>query len=101
MKQSIPEFINSLTTEQLLKCRELADEAIGVKRKESKKIVWRVCADGLCYGNFRTEDYVKAAECLLETAEEIWEPEHPDEKSLCLEIVKESVPESEYESYFK
>lgn len=97
---SIPDYLKGLSESQLMRCHELAGKMIKEKREEAQKIVWRVCSGGIVYGNFRSEDYLKAAEFLAEHAKKMWAEEDHDSRDLFLEIVGQKVPESEYESFF-
>ena len=97
---SIPDYLNGLSEAQLKCCYEKAGKMLDAKRREEKKIVWRVCSGRICYGNFRTEDYLKALDCVVETGKEEWDPADLDNPCLKIEIVAERVPASEYESYF-
>lgn len=97
---SITDYLSGLDESQLKFCYEKAGKMLEAKRREEKKIVWRVFSGGICYGNFRTEDYLKALDCVVETGKEEWDPTDLDNPSLKIEIVAERVPASEYESYF-
>jgi len=98
---SIPDYLNGLSETQLKCCYEKAGEMLEAKQNEKKKIVWRVCAGRMCYGSFRTEDYLKALDCVVETGKEEWDPTDLDNPCLNIEVIAERVPESEYESYFQ
>lgn len=98
---SIPDFLKGLSESQLQFCHQMSGKMIEAKNEEEKKIIWRVCAGRMCYGNFRTEDYLKALDCVVETGKEEWNPNDLDNPCLNIEVVAERVPASEYESYFQ
>lgn len=68
-------------------------------REEKKKTVWRIVDRYMCYGNYREEDYVKAANCLARHAEKIYTAGERDRGDLELQINAERMPESEYNAW--
>lgn len=98
---SYSEMIEGYDVEQLRNLRDIISEKICNKEKEEKKIVWRVVNRGICYGNFREEQYVKAAEFLLEHAKETDAESSSGRLDRHLELISERVPQSEYEDWFK
>lgn len=78
---------------------EYLQERIREKREEEKRTVWRVCDKYLCLGNFREDEYLKAAEFLLEKAKEMSNDHSLTDKERQLDLVAERVPASEYEEY--
>ncbi|CDK64362.1 hypothetical protein [Morganella morganii IS15] len=53
----------------------------------------------MCLGNFREDDYLSAVDLLVETAKQ--RNAEGDMESMSIEIVRQRVPESEYEDWFK
>ncbi|WP_308472631.1 hypothetical protein, partial [Neisseria gonorrhoeae] len=70
---STTEFLKTLDYAQLKYCRDLCNNRIRAIEAEEKKMAWAVTDGGINYGWFRTEDYMKAVECLVATAAERWE----------------------------
>ncbi|ELY3414410.1 hypothetical protein SMW93_003623 [Cronobacter sakazakii] len=91
--------ISQLDKDQLESLREVIDERLKEKREEEMRTVWRVCDLCLCLGNFREEEYLKAAEFLLETAKEMMNDPSLCDKEKCLELKCLRVSASEYEEY--
>lgn len=97
---NIRDEIRNYDLSQLNSLREFIQELITSKNNQSKRTVWRVCSWGICHGNFREDEYLKAAAFLLEKSKEIHADEHSCRREKQLEIIGEKVPESEYEDYF-
>lgn len=97
---NIRDEIRNYDLSQLNSLREFIQELITSKNNQSKRTVWRVCAWGICHGNFREDEYLKAAAFLLEKSKEIHADERSSRREKQLEIIGEKVPESEYEDYF-
>ncbi|WP_312740471.1 hypothetical protein [Cedecea neteri] len=94
------ESIRELDLRQLESLSEFVSKLINSKKAERKRTVWRVCVRGMCYGNFREDEYLKAAEFLAAKAKEIDADPINDRRDRQLEIVGERVPDSEYEEWF-
>ncbi|MBT2773791.1 hypothetical protein J7J47_16330 [Halomonas sp. ISL-60] len=104
MEMGIPKYLGRLDTDQLYNAQSIIAELIKKKTDEPKRVVWRVCDDFMCLGNFREEDYLKAVEFMAEKAKQKYADEPNDKlrhKQLQIEIKPERVPESEYESFFE
>lgn len=101
---STPEFLKQLDYEQLKHCRELCHNRIREIEAEEKKVAWAVTDGGLNYGWFRTEDYLKAVECLASLAAERWEESDKADPSargwLNLSVQGSRLPASEYNALF-
>lgn len=94
------EEIRGYDLSQLNSLSEFVGELITRKKNQDKRTVWRVCSWGMCHGNFREDEYLKAAAFLLEKSKEIHADENSCRRDRQLEIVGERVPDSEYEGYF-
>ncbi|WP_221885545.1 hypothetical protein [Vreelandella populi] len=97
-------YLSRLDEDQLRHARCTIDDLLRLKKDEVKRVVWRVCDDFMCLGNFREDEYLKAVEFMAEKAKENFEKEPKDKirhKSLQIELKPERVPESEYESFFQ
>lgn len=99
------EMINGFDLESLENFHSVISGAIAEKKAEETKIVWRVCDQWLCKGNFREEDYLKAVDFMAEKAKKAY-GDLKDEltrssRDLCFEIQLQRVPVSEYEDWFK
>ena len=68
---NVRDEIRVLDLDQLRSLREFVGDLIARKESETRRTVWRVCSDGICYGNFREEEYLKAVAFLAEKAAEI------------------------------
>lgn len=101
---STADFLKTLDYVQLKYCREQCDYRIREIEAEEKKMAWAVTDGGINYGWFRTEDYLKAVECLAATAAERWDESDKDAPSgrgwLDLSIRGNRLPASEYEALF-
>lgn len=93
---STREFLQGLSYDQLIKAREIVNDLIDEKQRETKVPLWRVCDDAVVYGWFPETDYLKAANCLSETARDLVEKGYQNEE-LHLELYK--VHESELSDY--
>ncbi|HGG8984098.1 TPA: hypothetical protein ACJJXI_004246 [Enterobacter hormaechei subsp. xiangfangensis] len=65
---STTDFLKTLDLTQLKFCRDKCDEMIRAIENEEKKVAWVVTSDNFPVGWFRTEDYLKAVECLANVA---------------------------------
>lgn len=93
--------ITELDVEQLHSLLGFVEEKIAAKSQETKRTVWRVVNRGMCYGNFREEQYVQAAEFLLKMAIKTDSDDSSDRLDRHLELISKRVPLSEYEDWFK
>jgi len=93
---STKNYLNGLDYDQLIFARDFAQRLIDVKSKEKKKTLWRVTDGWVVFGNFSENDYIKAAELLLDKAK-IIDTENKDKPNLYLESFQ--VRESEYTEY--
>ncbi|WP_339429602.1 hypothetical protein [Pseudomonas taetrolens] len=62
---STTDWVAMLTLDQLRFARDAMDEKIKAAEAQPKRIVWRVCRDGLCEANYQEDQYEKAADHLL------------------------------------
>ncbi|MCT8954574.1 hypothetical protein MN546_19215 [Pseudomonas lundensis] len=62
---STPEWVATLTIDQLRYAREAMDAKIKAVEESQKRTVWRVCRGGACEANYREDDFEKAADHLL------------------------------------
>lgn len=92
--------IRAFDLDQLRALREFVGDLISKKESESRRTVWRVCSDGICFGNFREDEYLKAVEFLMEKAIEIDADPTSDRRDRRIEIISQRVIESEYEGWF-
>jgi hypothetical protein len=101
---STTDYLKTLDYDQLKFCRERCDEMIRAIQAESKKIAWAVTDGVTNQGWFRTEDYLKAVECIAKVASERWDEDektNPEPRNwLNLSIRGERLPESEYNALF-
>jgi hypothetical protein len=101
---STPEFLNKLDYEQLKHCRDECEARIRAIQEEEKKVAWAVTDGSVNYGWFRTDDYLKAVECLAYEAKKRWEDEdksNPEPRGwLNFSIRGQRLPASEYEALF-
>lgn len=101
---STKDFLSKLDYDQLRYCRNMCDEMIRSIQEEEKKVAWAVTDGGINYGWFRTEDYLKAVECLASVATERWEESDknkPDTRGwLNFAIEGQRLPVSEYNKLF-
>lgn len=101
---STTEYLDTLSDSQLKFCRDECDKRIRAIQAEEKKIAWAVTDGGVNFGWFRTEDYLKAVECLSLEATKRWDkadqkkPETRYELNLAIE--GERLPLSEYNELF-
>lgn len=98
------DFLNKMDYDQLLFCRDECNKRIDAIQQEEKKVAWAVTDGGVNFGWFRTEDYLKAVDCLGSVAAERWnesDKESPDTRSwLNLSICGQRLPLSEYNALF-
>ncbi|CAI2521770.1 hypothetical protein [Serratia liquefaciens] len=101
---STTDYLKTLDYDQLQACREKCDAMIRAIQAEEKKIAWAVTDGGINLGWFRTEDYLKAVECIAKVATKRWaecEQTKPNTRYwLNLSIRGERLPESEYNALF-
>lgn len=97
-------YLSRLDEDQLQLARDEAASLIKAKRDEAKRVVWRVCDDTMCLGNFREDDYLGAVEFMANEAkrmrQEIGDGPIRYPRTLEIQIKPERVPESEYEDFF-
>ena len=62
---STPEWVATLTVDQLRCAREAMDAKIKAVEESQKRTVWRLCRGGACEANYREDDFEKAADHLL------------------------------------
>ena len=62
---STPEWVATLTIDQLRYAREAMDAKIKAVEESQKRTVWRVCRGGACEAIYREDDFEKAADHLL------------------------------------
>lgn len=65
MSISTDEWIGQLSIDQMRYARDQMAEKIKKAEEQPKRIVWRVCVGGWVDGNYREEDFEKAADHLL------------------------------------
>ncbi len=92
--------IRAFELDQLRSLREFVGDLIARKEDEPRRTVWRVCSDGICFGNFRENEYLKAVAFLAEKAAEIDADPTSDRRDRRMEILSLRVIESEYEVWF-
>lgn len=95
------ESIKKLDAEQLHSLLAFVEQNISAKEEEAKRTVWRVVNRGVCYGNFREEQYLQAAECLFNHAKLTDSNISSDRLDRHLELISKRVPLSEYEDWFR
>ena len=62
---STTDWIAALTIDQLRFARDAMDEKIKAAEAQPKRTVWRVSNGSICEGNYREEEFEKAADHLL------------------------------------
>jgi len=72
------EWIGQLTLDQMRYARDQMAEKIKKAEEKPKRIVWRVCVGGWVDGNYREEDFEKAADHLLRIFKERFAQEARD-----------------------
>ncbi|MEK0228506.1 hypothetical protein WMC70_10865 [Klebsiella variicola] len=97
---NVRDEIRTFDLDRLRSLREFVGDLIARKEEEPRRTVWRVCCGGICYENFREDEYLKAAEFLLKKAREIDADAFSDRSDRRLEIISRRVIESEYEGWF-
>lgn len=65
MRIGTNEWIGALTLDQMKYARDQMDEKIKAAEAQKKRCVWRVARGGVVEGNYREEDYEKAADHLM------------------------------------
>lgn len=97
----IREFLGKLSLDQLRYARDKADEMIADREKEQKLVVWCVEDGDTRWGTFSDDDYLKAAEMLLNTARDNAAAlqENLTARDKELHLVPIYVPASEYSEW--
>lgn len=108
MNQTIANVIADYEIGQLRQLISELEGKVASKEEEPKTIVWRVVDRYSCFGNFSEPDYLKAVDCLKETAAQRWEEQkdmprknRSDVSDLTLHIEAEFMPESDAKEYLK
>jgi hypothetical protein len=101
----ITDALNQYDIGQLKGLKALVETKIKDKEDETKLLVWRVQDGFVCLGSFRSEEYLKAVDFLVQKANELekkWRENsvHTCRVDLHLEIKSSMVSPAEYESYF-
>jgi hypothetical protein len=96
---SYADYVKDMTLDDLSNLSEALENKRTRLLEEKRMTVWRVSDRWLCYGNYREEDYVKAAKCLARHAEKIYLEGERNRSDLELHIVAERMPLSEYEGW--
>lgn len=52
---STPQWIEPLTLDQMRRAVELMSEKITAAEAQPKRVIWRVCRDGICLANYRED----------------------------------------------
>ncbi|WP_312805498.1 hypothetical protein [Atlantibacter hermannii] len=101
---STTDFLKTLDYDQLVFCRDKCDDMIRAIQAEEKKVAWAVTDGTTNYDWFRTEDYLKAVDCLATTANLLWDDadQYATRLSPCLNlsIKGKRLPLSEYNALF-
>ncbi|MFJ7792275.1 hypothetical protein [Pseudomonas sp. NPDC096950] len=105
---STPDFVATLSLDQLRAARSIIEEKIKAAEAQPKRIVWQVCRDGVIDKYFREERFEAAADHLLSIFKERFQEIAEDfvanpygTHQLQLEmphITAELVPQFEYET---
>lgn len=90
---------------QLKSLKSQIEGKIKAKEEEAKLLVWRVQDGFVCLGHFRSEEYLKAVDFLVQKANDLekkWREnaQHTCRIDLHLEITSSMVSRDEYDSYF-
>lgn len=94
-------YVKDMDLDELSALSESLEKRRASLHEESKKTVWRIVDRWACYGNYREEDYVKAANCLARHATNIFNEGERGFGDLELQIVGERMPASAYEKWEK
>jgi len=78
MRIGTDEWIGQLTLDQMRYARNQMAEKIKKAEEKPKRTVWRVCVGGWVEGNYREEDFEKAADHLLRIFKEKFTKEAQD-----------------------
>ncbi|WP_140921054.1 hypothetical protein [Limnobaculum xujianqingii] len=97
---SYKERIANLDLYQLKDFQNAIQHAIAEKQAEERRTVWRVFCGHFTVGNFRSDEYLKAVECLATAAKKAHSIDCNDREELQFSIEAERVPVSEYEGWF-
>lgn len=100
---STTDYLKNLSYNQLVFCRDQAEEMIRAIDEEKKRVVWFVHDDGINQEWFRTEDFLSAQEFANKMQIERWkDADHsaPDILDLKVHVIGRRVPESEYIALF-
>jgi len=100
MVSNLRDEVRTFDLDQLRSLREFVGDLIAIKEDEPRRTVWRVCSDGICLGNFRENEYLKAVAFLLEKASAIDADPTSGRRDRRMEILSHRVIESEYEGWF-
>ncbi|AXN57773.1 hypothetical protein [Acinetobacter phage ABPH49] len=95
------EYVRDLGLDDLSSLSESLENRRALLRDEEKKTVWRIVDRWMCYGNYREEDYVRAAQGLAAHATKIFNDGERDRGDLELHIQAERLPASEYAKWEK
>lgn len=96
---STPDWIAKLTLDQMRRAVELMGEKITAAEAQPKRVIWRVCCGGVALGNYREDQYDKAADHLLRIYKESFLEEAADyvKKPYGTETFRRSLPSMEIE----
>ena len=72
-KISIPDFVSTLSLDQLRAARKIIEEKIKATEAQPKRIVWQVCRGGVIDRYFREDQFEAAADHLLSIFKERFE----------------------------
>ncbi|MBL4833606.1 MAG: hypothetical protein JKY26_06480 [Pseudomonas sp.] len=92
---STPDFLAGLTVDQLRYAGERIEETLKKVDEQKKRIVWRVSKSGWVDGNYREEEFEKAADHLVRIFKEAFVKEAAGfVKDRCpVRFFKDSIPE--------
>jgi hypothetical protein len=78
MRVGTDEWIGALTLDQMRYARDQMAEKIKKAEEQPKRIVWRVCVGGWVNGNYREEEFERAADHLIRIFKERFTKEAQD-----------------------
>ncbi|BBP76464.1 hypothetical protein PHLH7_25680 [Pseudomonas sp. Ost2] len=78
MRIGTDQWVETLTLDQLRYARDQMAEKIKAAEVQSRRTVWRVSNGIICDGNYREEEFEKAADHLLRIYKEKFMEEAPD-----------------------
>lgn len=96
---STRDYLNQLNLNQLRFARDTAAELIAQKEAAPRVLLWQVCDENSVLEHFPKEDYLKAAEFLLERAKKNALNHELKAYRKKLELTFITVPESEVQDY--